>query len=101
MYGYEKDEVVGNTPEILSAPGKNDMKLMMNYVKDAFNGISRKFEFWGKRKNGEIFPQEVILNKGTYYGKKVVIATSRDISEGKNTKKKFSSMKCVWKRCCI
>ncbi len=89
MYGYEKDEVVGNTPEILSASGKNDMKLMMNYVKDAFNGISRKFEFWGKRKNGEIFPQEVILNKGTYYGKKVVIATSRDISERKKYEEKI------------
>jgi len=89
IYGYDKDEVIGNNPEMLSAPGKNDIKLLINYVKDAFNGIPKKFEFWGKRKNGEIFPKEVILNRGTYFGKKVVIATARDISERKKYEEKI------------
>ncbi len=83
MYGYSKEEFIGKTPEFLSAPGKNDMAKTLEAVKRAFDGETQTFEWWGKRKNGEIFPKEIVLNKGTFLGKDVVIATSRDISERK------------------
>ncbi|MDZ7715233.1 MAG: PAS domain S-box protein [Balneolaceae bacterium] len=35
----------------------------------------------GKRKNGEVFPKEVTVNPGTYFGEDVVIAIGRDVSE--------------------
>jgi len=47
-------------------------------------GRPEKFEFWGRRKNGEIFPKEVICNKGKYFGEEVLISTARDITERKN-----------------
>lgn len=81
MYGYDRNEFIGNTPEFLSAPGKNDFPKIVGFIKDAFNGKTQKFKFWGRRKNGEIFPKEVILNKGFYLGKDVIIATARDISD--------------------
>ena len=69
MYGYSKNEVLGQNPGFLSAPGKVDMEKTMERFQKAYNGEPQRFEWWGKRKNGEIFPKEVHLNPGTYFGK--------------------------------
>jgi PAS domain S-box-containing protein len=41
------------------------------------------FGFWGLRKGGEIFPKDVYLYKGTYFGKDVIVAVGADITERK------------------
>jgi PAS domain S-box-containing protein len=89
MYGYPKDYFIGRTPEPLSAPGKNDMKKVAEYLKQAFEGKPQQFEFWGKRKNGEIFPKIVRLTKGVYFGQEVVIAFATDITERKRAERKL------------
>lgn len=81
MYGYTKSEILGQTPAFLSAPGKVDLDKAQQLIKKAFDGQPQRFEWWGRRKNGEIFPKEIHLNPGTYFGKNVVIAIARDISE--------------------
>lgn len=81
MYGYTRQEMVGYTPDKLTAPGRNDLKKTIEHLREAFKGIPQRFEFWGKRKNGELFPKDVVLNKGRYFGKDVVFAMARDISE--------------------
>jgi PAS domain S-box-containing protein len=81
MYGYKKEEMVGFTPEKLSAPGRNNLKKTLEHVRNAFRGEPQRFEWWGKRKNGEIFPKEIVLNKGMYFGTEVVFAMARDITE--------------------
>ena len=68
MYGYPKEYLIGKTPEILSAPGKNDMTMIARALQDAFNGKTQQFEFWGIRSNGEVFPKDVRLFKGIYFG---------------------------------
>jgi len=83
MYGYTREELIGMTPADVSAPGKNDLNKTMKLLQEAFKGKTIHFEFWGKRKNGEPFPKEIILNPGSYLGKKVVIATARYVSERK------------------
>jgi PAS domain S-box-containing protein len=83
MYGYARDEFVGRTPEFLSAPGKNNVASVMEQIHNAFVGEPQQFEFWGLRKNGEIFPKDVRLYKGTYFGRDVVIAIGTDITERK------------------
>lgn len=97
MYGYEKDFFIGNTPEPLSAPGKNDLKQIGKYVNKAFKGEAQSFEFWGKRKNGEIFPKVVRLNKGTYFGKEVVFAFSTDITDRKKAEEKLRRASRQWR----
>jgi PAS domain S-box-containing protein len=85
MYGYPREELIGMSPEDVGAPGKNDMSELEKILTSVFEtGKSRQFEFWGRRKNGEIFPKEVVANKGRYFGQDVIISTARDITLRKN-----------------
>ncbi len=81
MYGYSKEEIIGKDPSLLAAPGKVDMYKTMKHVEQALNGIPQSFEWWGKRKNGEVFPKEINLTKGHYFGEDVIIAVARDVSD--------------------
>ncbi len=83
MYGYSRNELIGATPEMLSAEGRNDLEMNRRYIEKAFMGESQNFEWFGKRKNGEVFAKDVVLNRGRYFGKDVVIAIGRDITERK------------------
>ncbi|MCD4794753.1 MAG: PAS domain S-box protein [Bacteroidales bacterium] len=83
MYGYPKEFFIGKTPEFLSAPGKNDMKKIIGFVEDAFNDKPCQYDFWGIRKNGEVFPKIVRSKKGIYFNKDVVITFASDITERK------------------
>lgn len=83
MYGYSKDAMIGQTLEMLAAPERNDMEFTFNAKKRAYHGESQLFEWWGQRKNGEVFPKEIQMNKATHFGKDVVVAIGRDISERK------------------
>jgi PAS domain S-box-containing protein len=82
MYGYSREELIGKNPEFVSAPGKNDLQNISSLVQRVFaTGVPESFEFWGRRKNGEIFPKDCISNKGKYFGMDVVITTARDVTE--------------------
>ncbi len=85
LYGYEKAYFVGKTPEILSAPEKNDQLQLGPIIEKVINGEPQTFEFWGIHKKGKIFPKEVNCTLGNYFGQKVIIAVARDISERKHT----------------
>ena len=85
MYGYSKNFFIGKSPEFLSAPGMNDLNKIKKRIEKAFAGEPQQFEFWGIRKNGEIFPKIVRLNRGKFFGKDIVFAFAIDISEQKKT----------------
>lgn len=85
LYEHPRETFIGRSPEFLSAPGKNDLALIKKAIEAAYNGIPGQFEFWGQKKNGEIFPKEVSVSSGKYFGKKVVIAVARDITERKES----------------
>lgn len=90
MYGYTREEFAGKTPEFVSAPGKNDLKAISTMLDRVFKtGISEEFEFSGRRKNGDTFPKECIANKGTYFGRDVIITTARDVTERKQIELKL------------
>lgn len=84
MYGYTREELRGKTPEFVSAPGLNNLEEIARLSEQVFkSGKPVKFEFYGVRKNGEIFPKDVIVNKGKFFDKDVLITTARDISKNK------------------
>lgn len=80
MYGYMRNELIGQTPEYLSAPNRNDIPALMEAINMAFNGVPQHFEFWGKRKDGSIFPKSVSLVRGDYFDQPAIIAVARDIT---------------------
>ena len=85
MYGYTREELIGRDPSLVSAPNVNDIPYVMGCLERAFAGEPQTFEFWGLRKNGEVFPKEVHLYPGTYFGQDVIIAMSTDITDRKRS----------------
>lgn len=86
MYHYSRKELIGKTPELFSAKGLNDLEEVKGIIKSVFEtGIPITFEFWAERKKGAIFPNEVVVNKGIYFSKEVLIVTARDITERKKS----------------
>jgi len=83
MYGYPRDFFVGQNPEIIAAPGKNNLVEIYRMIREASSGSPQVLEFWGRRCNGDIFPMEVRLYKGHYFGRDVVIAIAQDITDRK------------------
>jgi len=81
MYGYSREELIGKTMEFLAAPGKVDMEETQDMFSKALEGEKQVLNWWARRKNGEVFPKEVVLNPGTYFGEDVVIAIGRDTTE--------------------
>jgi len=83
MYGYPRDFFIGKTPAALAAPGKNDLAAVSRMIEQAFTSEPQELEFWGQRANGEVFPTDVHLYKGTYLGEEVIIALVVDITARK------------------
>lgn len=84
-YGYKIEDFIGKKPDFLSAPNKNDLIEISKRIKLAYEGSIEKFNFWGLKKNGEIFPKEVVLSSGYFFGERVIIAVSRDITQQNKT----------------
>ena len=93
MYGYSREELMGNTPRFLSAPDVNDLSVLDENLKLAFEGKETGFEFWGLKKDGQVFPKYVRLFKGKYFGEEVVIAIGHDITLRKQAQKELEESK--------
>ncbi len=89
MFGYERELLIGKTREFLSAPGLNDDVKITQTVAQAFSGIPQHLEFWGIRKNREIFINDVKIYPGKFFDKKIVIVLVQDISDRKKSEKEL------------
>jgi PAS domain S-box-containing protein len=85
FFGYSREEITGRTANFFLARGKNYLREYQEKFNLALGGESSLIELWGRRKDGSIFPNEVSLSKGVYFGEKAVIAVARDISERKQS----------------
>jgi len=89
FYGYEREELIGQTPLMLSAEGMNNDEQVHEIFLKALSGEPQKIEWWGQRKNGEVFLKEVIFNRSKYYDRDAVIAIGRDLTETRNVEKEL------------
>lgn len=82
-YGYDAEEILGLSPAVLAAHEFTDPDQTRARVQRASEGEPQRFEVLARTKAGEVFPKEVILSRGEYFGAPVVIAVGRDISKQK------------------
>lgn len=73
--------LIGKTPADLVADQSNIEKGKELTARVLKTGLSQRFEIQAKRSDDEIYPKEVIINRGKYFGKTVLITTARDMSE--------------------
>ncbi|MFO7978488.1 MAG: PAS domain S-box protein, partial [Bacteroidales bacterium] len=97
MYGYSREEVLDKNPDFLCAPFKNHMPVIYEKIKQAYQGQAQKLEFWGMKKNGEIFPKEMHLYPGEFFSQKVVLAVAQDISGRKQSEELKTSLEVAKK----
>ncbi len=96
VFGYSSKEVIGQHYKKLGAFGKLDHTRFEKLLEDAKTGTFIKYEGWGRKKNGEVFPSEVSANVGSYFGEKVLIIIERDISQRKEFEEKSKSREVLF-----
>lgn len=92
MYGYKNEEFIGKNPLFVSAEGKNDLEDLGRRIRAAIDGRPQRFEFWGRRKNGEEFPKDLSIVRGKYFGQDVLIAIASDITKQKRLENDLQTM---------
>ncbi len=79
-YGYTREELIGQTPELLAAPQVDLDDTRARFIR-AVEGEPQRCEWWGRRKDGTVFPKDLSLKRSTYFGRDAVIAVARDVTE--------------------
>lgn len=69
--------------------------MIANSISNTWSGAKENFEFWAITKEGKIFPKEVNLSLGTYFGKQAIIAVGRDVSENKAFENKITNTNSI------
>ncbi len=80
-YGYTREEMIGQTPDFMADRERVDLEATQEHFRRAVEGESQRFDWWGRRKDGSVFPKEVVLTPARYFGQDVVIAVARNISD--------------------
>ena len=79
MYGMPREQLLGCSLSDLAAPGRNDPADLGRRFADAAQGTAQRFLMWTAR-DGEVFPVEMHLTRGSYSGDPAVIAMAHDVS---------------------
>lgn len=83
LFGRSAGELLRCTPGDLAADCQDLGCDIDACIRKAFAGTPQHLEYRGKRPNGDIFPLEILLHAGVYFGQPAVIASALDISERK------------------
>jgi PAS domain S-box-containing protein len=79
MFGYQPGELIGRS--ILDLIAEESLGMVAANMRDGVNG---PYEAMGRRKDGSIFPGEVVVRPYWYRGKEVRLVAGRDITERKH-----------------
>ncbi len=86
MNGYRREELVGQRVEKMNA-GEVADELKAAYVQHLASRVSFTYELEHRRKDGTVFPVEVVANSINVAGRELLLGIDRDITERKQTEK--------------
>jgi diguanylate cyclase (GGDEF)-like protein/PAS domain S-box-containing protein len=91
--GYLPEDALGKTPKMLSS-GRHDADFYKNMWDTLYINGSWQGEIWNKRKNGEIYPEDLTLICVNGYAGTVInyIAIFSDISERKSAENRIQQL---------
>lgn len=89
--GYSREELIGQTEALISAPGKNDPEHIKQRFKEALKGNQQVFEFWSRRKDGSIILKDIRIYHGVFLNKKVLIVHAQDVTKRKIEEEKIQA----------
>ncbi|REL25621.1 bifunctional diguanylate cyclase/phosphodiesterase [Thalassotalea euphylliae] len=91
LTGYQEDELIGKDPAIFSSGKQDSAFYQAMWEKLLADGIWRG-EIINQRKNGEVFPEELVLNlvRDQYGQISHYVALFRDITEWKETERRLT-----------
>lgn len=91
--GYEKNEVIGYPPNILSS-GKHNKVFYEAMWQDINQKGSWEGEIWNARKSGELYPQKLTITSVKNVDAVVInyVGTLNDITEAKKSEKKIEDL---------
>lgn len=89
-YGIPREAMIGLHPRDLADPAHFDEKTFAGMIADVFEGCHRRLEFWGLRRDGTAFPQELTLGPGVHCGQPVIVSYAREISHRKHVERALS-----------
>ncbi len=81
IFGYSRDELLYKTIHMLEAPGKMDHEWYQRVIQNVMDDRPQNIEIWCSKRNGEVFPMEVSISKGNFFGKDIIIHVARDVSD--------------------
>ncbi len=82
MNGYTRDELIGESVDLINlTPG--DQAERAEYLKKIRESGALRLETFHRRKNGDVFPVEVVTSLISLGGREVVLGIDRDITERK------------------
>ncbi len=87
MFGYEPEEVVGKNLKLLLAQdfSGDSVQTLNRFVGNDYSKIRRLQETVGQRKNGTVFPMELVFSEMRLDNQHLLIGIVRDITERKQS----------------
>tara|TARA_Y100001935_G_C17311810_1_gene517301 strand:- start:588 stop:2675 length:2088 start_codon:yes stop_codon:yes gene_type:complete len=95
-FGYAPRKLIGKDQQFLRAPGKFDPGFMFHLRTKEQGREQVKVEGWGKKANGEVFPTEMLINRGSYFGDDVWIFIERDITDRKDAEEELKKRELLF-----
>ena len=80
-YGYAREELIGQTPLLLSPPGTVEPQAVADLFGRVLAGETVRMEWLAQRKDGSTFYKELVVQRSTYFGEEIVLAVGRDVTE--------------------
>lgn len=80
LFGYSRDDLLGRKDIELLDLERIEPAIIEMIIRNVFSGEAHLADVWARKKNGESFQIEMLMNRVTFNGDDVLVLTVRDIS---------------------